>query len=122
MRVEATISEPLYAQLVEVAERLHVTKSAILDEALALFLTGLTEARHGRRVAIIDPRAPADRAVVSQVATPLLSQAEWVSHRANITLSRNAAEKVDELLAHPPQPTPALRKAVARRKGVRAVR
>jgi hypothetical protein len=113
MRLEATIPDPRYAQLAELSEELNVSKSTLIDEALSLLMTGLMEARHGRRFAIIDAES---QSVVTQVATPLLTQAAWVAHREKIELSRKEAQKVDELLAKPPKPTAALRKAVAQRR------
>lgn len=113
MRLEATISEPRNAQLRELAAELKVSKSTLIDEALAVFMTGLMEARNGRRFAIIDA---VSRAVVSQIASPLLSQAEWIAHREKIKLSRKEADTVDRLLADPPKPTAALREAAARQR------
>jgi hypothetical protein len=109
MRIEATLPEPRALQLKELANEFNVSKSAILDEALSLLMTALMGARSGRRVALID----ASQKVVSEVATPLLTQLEWTASRTKIVLSQREAEKVDALLADPPEPTPALRKAMA---------
>jgi len=112
MRLEATIPDTRYAQLSELADELQVPKSTLVEEALSVLLTGLIEARHGRRFAIIDP---ATQRVISQVATPLLMQLEWATHREKVSLSRTEAGKLEDLLENPPAPTPRLRKAMARR-------
>lgn len=113
MRVEATLPEPRGLQLTELANELSVSKSALIEEAVSLLLVALTAARRGQRVAMIDA---ASQKVVAEVATPLLTQIEWTAGREKITLSRREAAKADELLADPPEPTQALRKAMARRR------
>lgn len=110
MRIEATLPESRGLQLNEVATELNVTKSALVEEALSLLLTALTGVRRGQRVAMIDA---ASQKVVVEVVTPLLTQIEWTAGREKITLSRREAEKVGALLADPPAPTAALRKAMA---------
>jgi uncharacterized protein (DUF1778 family) len=113
IRVEATLPEPRGLQLAELADELNVTKSDLVQEAVSLLITALSGARRGQRVAMIDA---ASREVVTEVTTPLLTQIEWTVRREKIILSRREAAKVDELLSNPPEPTPALRKAMARRK------
>ncbi len=113
MRVEATLPEPRGLQLAELADELNVTKSDLVQEAISLLMTALSGARRGQRVAMIDA---ASREVVTEVVTPLLAQIEWSAGREKITLSEREAAKVDEPLSNPPQATPALRKAMARRR------
>lgn len=111
MRLETTLPDPRAAQLAKLADELHVSKSALIDEALSLLFTGLIEARKGHRLAIIDART---QRVISQVATPSLSQLEWTTYSEEIVLTPKALSRVAELIANPPPPTPALRKAMAR--------
>jgi DNA-binding transcriptional MocR family regulator len=101
MRIETTLPDPRARQLAELADELHMSKSAVIEEALALLFTGLVEARRGRRVAIIDAES---QRVISQLATPALSQVEWASRREPVTVS--------EGVASPPKATAALRKAM----------
>ncbi|MGB8931818.1 MAG: hypothetical protein WCC48_11280 [Anaeromyxobacteraceae bacterium] len=114
MRIETTLPDPRAAQLAELAEELNVSKSALIDEALALLFTGLIEARKGHRLAIIDAET---QRVISQVATPSLSQLEWTNHVESIELTPAALARIAELNENPPPPTPALRNAMARRRG-----
>lgn len=113
-RLEATLPDPRGAQVVELANSLKVSRSAFVEEALSLLVMAIMEARHGRRVAIVDT---ASQRVVSQLTTPLLMQVEWGTQpREKIALTRREAKKVDELLANPPSPGPALRRAMSRRR------
>jgi len=109
MRIEATLPAPRAQQLADLADELQTSKSAIIEEALALLFTSLLEARRGRRVAIIDAET---QRVVSQLATPVLSQLEWASHRERLTIGTPGLLLAAEAVADPPRPTPALRKAM----------
>ncbi len=113
MRIETTLPDPRARQLSEVAAELHMSKSAVIEEALALLFTSLLEARRGRRVAIVD--AETNR-VITQLSTPALSQVEWATHRERIELPEAGLLRVAEAVAHPPEPAPALRKAMRRRR------
>jgi len=113
MRLEATIPDPRAAQLAELAKELKVSKSTLIEEALSLLFTGLVEARHGRRFAIIEAES---QRIVSQVATPLLSQIEWTAHREQVSLSAEGQAKLEQTVARPPKPTAALRRAMTQRQ------
>ena len=113
MRLETTISHFRHEQLSTLAAELNVSKSDIVDEALSLLATGILEARVGRRFAIVDPDT---KEIVCHVHSPLIAQAEWIAHRERLTLSHREAEAVDTLLANPPKPSPALRKAMSARR------
>jgi len=114
VRLETTLPDPRAAQLAKLADELHVSKSTLIDEALSLLFTGLIESRRGRRLAIIDAET---QRVVSQVSTPSLSQLEWTAHPEEVRLTPKALSRVAELIADPPPPTPALRRAMARLRG-----
>jgi hypothetical protein len=109
MRIETTLPDPRARQLAEVADELHMSKSAVIEEALALLFTSLFEARRGRRVAIIDAET---QRVISQLSTPALSQVEWTAHRERLTIGVPAFSMAAEAVANPPRPTPGLRKAM----------
>jgi len=109
MRIETTLPDPRARQLAEMADELHMSKSAVIEEALALFFTSLVEARRGRRVAIIDAES---QRVISQLATPALSQVEWASQRERVAVSGAGFARVAEAVAKPPKATAALRKAM----------
>jgi hypothetical protein len=96
-----------------VVAELKATKSQIVDEALALFLKASMEAKRGRRAAIIEPGS---RQAVAEIVSPSLSQAEWPAHREKVVLSGKDSEKVGELLAHPREPTEALRRVLAKKR------
>jgi hypothetical protein len=111
MRIETTLPDPRARQLAEVADELHMSKSAVIEEALVLLFTSLFEARRGRRVAIIDAES---QRVISQLATPALSQVEWTAYRERVTVGEAAFSMAAEAVANPPPATPALRKAMRR--------
>jgi hypothetical protein len=109
MRIETTLPEPRAQQLAEMADELQMSKSAVIEEALALLFTSLAEARRGRRMAIIDAET---QRVISQFSSPALSQMEWTASRERLTLGAREFSMAAEAVANPPRPTAALRKAV----------
>jgi hypothetical protein len=111
MRLEATISAARAAQLAEVVAELKTTKSQLAAEAPALFLKAFMEAKRGRRVAIIEPET---RQTVTEMVSPSLSQVEWAAYREKVALSEK--DKVGNLVAHPREPTKALRRVLAKKR------
>lgn len=107
MRIEATIPDPLAEVIQDLAERLGVTRSQIVDEALGLFLKAATEARKGHKLAIIDSGT---QKPVCEMVIPSLAQLEWTRHVERITVSAADMRKVAASLKRPPAPTPALRR------------
>jgi Ribbon-helix-helix domain len=111
MRLEATIADTRAEQLQDLVEELKVSRSQIVEEALALFLKAIFETKRGRRVAIIDPET---QKPICEIASPALSQLEWAAVRTQVSLSPKGVEQVANVLKHPPAPSPSLRKALAR--------
>ncbi len=109
MRIETTLPDPRAQQLAEMADELQMSKSAVIEEALALLFTSLAEARRGRRMAIIDAET---QRVISQLSTPALSQMEWTASRERLTLGSREFSMAAEAVANPPKATAALRRAV----------
>jgi hypothetical protein len=113
MRVEATVPESRGQALVELAHQLGLTRSQIIDEALALFLKAVVEVRRGRRVVTIEPMSSTP---ACEMSTPTLTMLEWAAQRETIDLSPEAMTKVAQLVDSPPPPTPALTRVLARRR------
>ncbi len=86
MRLEATIPDSRGAVIEEVSKELGLTKSQLVDEAVALFLGALAQVRKGRRVAIVNKRDE----VVSEILTPSLVHLDW--HHEKLTLSAEAGQ------------------------------
>jgi len=105
MRVEATIADARAAALAELAKELRLSRSQILDEALALFLSAVLEVRRGRRLATIGS-AGSPREIV----TPTLALIEWTTHRQGLRLPEDAVRKMAALAKHPPNANKALRR------------
>lgn len=113
MRLEATISETRREQLRALQAELKLSKSQVVDEALSIFLKAYMETKRGNRLAIVEPET---QRTVCEVASPSLSQVEWASFRRSVKLSSAATKKVRRMIGRPAAPTPALRKAMARRR------
>lgn len=113
MRLEATIPDNRANAAVQLAEELGLSRSQLIDEALALFLKAVVEVRRGRRLVTLDPTSshPA-----CELATPTLSALEWAVKPEKVELSAAAMAKVQALVDAPPAPGYRLR-AAAKRHG-----
>ncbi len=113
MRIEATIPEATGEQLNQLTDELGVTRSQIVEEALALLVRAVLEARRGRRVAIVEADT---QKTVCEIVSPILSQLEWAAHRTKIALDAKAMKELARALEAPAEPTAALRKLMSKRK------
>ena len=111
MRIEATIPDGRRDQLETLQAELGLSKSQVVDEALALFLHAYLEAKKGRRLAIIESESGKQ---ISEVTSPSLGHVEWTNYRQSLKLSAAAVEKIRQMVKKPAAPTAALRKAFAR--------
>ena len=111
MRVEATLPDARGQQLDDAARELGLSRSEIISEALAVFLTSLSEARRGFRLAFVNATEPQ---IVRELVTPALAQLSWHAHREKAVLADGAA--LATALASDAEPTPELRKLVSRRR------
>jgi len=111
MRLEATVPDSRGSAVVELAEELGLSRSQLVDEALALFLKAVIEVRRGRRLVTIDP---ASSAPACELATPTLSALEWAQHRQKTRLSAKSLAKMSALAESPPEPGARLRRAARR--------
>ncbi len=110
MRLEATVPDSRGAQVLKLAEELGLSRSQVVDEALALFLKAVLEIRRGRRLVTLDPTGPG---AACELATPTLSALEWTARPVRLIMSPAALAKMMELAAAPPKPNARL-KAAAR--------
>ena len=55
MRFEATIPDNRANAAAQLADELGLSRSQLMDEALALFLKAVVEVRRGRRLVTLDP-------------------------------------------------------------------
>lgn len=107
MRVEATVPDARARTLAELAEQLGLSRSQIIDEALALFLKAVLEARRGRRIVLMDPEGTA---VTTEIVTPTLAQLEWIAHRQVLRLPAEAAKRIADRASRPAKPNASLRR------------
>lgn len=115
MRLETTIGDRRAEQLETLANELGVSKSQLIEEALALFIRAAMEHKRGRKLAIVGEGAEA----VCEIVSPSLTHLDWTLHREQITVSREEAARIGKLAANPPSPAPALRRAMTRKKNER---
>lgn len=113
MRLEATIPDSRGSAVLQLAEELGLSRSQLIDEALALFLKAVLEVRRGRRLVTLDPQSSAS---ACELATPTLAALEWAQRPARVELPPEALARMKELAASAPAPSPRLR-AAAKRHG-----
>lgn len=113
MRLEATIPDSRGSAVIQLAEELGLSRSQIIDEALALFLKVVLEVRRGRRVVTLDPQTAQP---ACELATPTLSALEWAMKPEKIRLPSEALAKMHEIVDAPPRPSARLRAAAKRHK------
>ncbi len=111
MRFEATVPDSRGAAVVELAEQLGLSRSQLIDEALALFLKAVIEVRRGRRLVTLDPRSEAP---VCEIATPTLAALEWTQNPKPLDLSPKAIARMQELIDAAGPPAAALEAAFKR--------
>ena len=113
MRLEATIPPSRGNAVDALADELGMSRSQLVDEALALFLKAVLEVRRGRRLVTLDPRSSQP---ACELATPTLSALEWALSPQKLDLSVDALAKINALVEAAPRPGPRLR-AAAKRHG-----
>lgn len=113
MRLEATIPDNRGSAVVQLAEELGLSRSQLIDEALALFLKAVVEVRRGRRLVTLDPSSSQP---ACEIATPTLAALEWAQRPERLELSAPALDKMRQLVEAPPQPSARLRIAARRRR------
>jgi len=97
--------------MVELAAELGMSRSQVVDEALALFLKAVVEVRKGRRLVTVDPRHPEP---VCEIATPTLTALEWALNREPLRLTPEEIATMRELIDAPPTPSARLKAAAKR--------
>lgn len=113
MRLEATVPDSRGTALMQLAGELGLSRSQIVDEALALFLKAVLEVRRGRRLVTVDPESTTP---VCELATPTLTALEWTTRPVPLRLSSDAVRRMADLAAAPAEPSETLREAVRRRR------
>lgn len=114
MRLEATLPDSRAQALERLADELGLSKSQVVDEAVAMFLQVVSAVRGGRRLVAVAPSLAAGPDCL--ITTPTLSALEWTSRSEPLPVSADAMERVRTLLAEPPSPSAPARAAAARFK------
>ncbi len=111
MRLEATVPDNRGNAIVDLAKELGMSKSQVIDEALALFLKAILEVRRGRRVVTLEP---GENSPACEISTPTLAALEWARTPMKLDLPLEEIEAIQALNDSPPAPGPRLRRIVAR--------
>ncbi|WP_157370794.1 hypothetical protein [Vulgatibacter incomptus] len=99
--------------MLQLADELGLSRSQLIDEALALFLKAVLEVRKGRRLVMLDP---ATSRPACELATPTLAALEWAGKPEKMELSPEEHAKMRALAKDAPAPSLRLR-AAAKRHG-----
>ncbi len=113
MRLEATVPASRGTAFVQLADELKLSRSQLIDEALALFLKAVLEVRAGRRLVTVDPRSSQP---VCEIATPTLAALEWALKPEKLDLAPDALARIQRLLEPAPKPSARLRSAAKRHR------
>jgi hypothetical protein len=113
MRLEATVPDNRGSAVVQLADELGLSRSQLIDEALALFLKAVLEVKRGRRLVTVDPRSTQP---ACEIATPTLAALEWALKPEKLKLPSEALAKMQELVEAAPQPNSRLRAAAKRHR------
>lgn len=111
MRLEATVPDGRGAAALELADELGLSRSQLIDEALALFLKAVIEVRRGRRLVTV---APDGAGPACELATPTLSALEWAMQPEKLSLSEKSIAQIQKLAASNARPGARLREAAKR--------
>jgi hypothetical protein len=113
MRLEATVPESRGTAIAQLAQEMGLSRSQIVDEALALFFKAVLEIRRGRRLVMLDPQSAQP---ACEFATPTLLALEWALNPMSLALPETAVAKLKELASAEKEPSPQLREAVKRHR------
>ncbi|HVE85016.1 MAG TPA: hypothetical protein VND93_19330, partial [Myxococcales bacterium] len=106
MRLEATVPDSRGSAAAQLADELGLSRSQLIDEALALFLKAVLEVRRGRRLVTLDPDSSRP---ACELATPTLSALEWAMRPEKLALPSKALETMQQLASAAPRPGARLR-------------
>ena len=112
MRLEATIPDNRGNAVLQLADELGLSRSQLIDEALALFLKAVVEVRRGHRLVTLDPGSSLP---ACEISTPTLAALEWAMKPEKLELPATALEKMRSLIDAPPKPSARLRATAKRR-------
>jgi hypothetical protein len=114
MRLEATVPDSRAQAVDRLADELGLSKSQVVDEAVAMFIQAVSAVRGGRRLVAVSPDAKSGPDCL--IMTPTLAALEWTSRSEPLQISVEALERVRALIAEPPAPGARTRAAAARFK------
>jgi hypothetical protein len=114
MRLEATLPDSRGQAVERLADELGLSKSQVVDEAVAIFIQAVTAVRGGRRLVAV--ATDVQNGPDCLITTPTLASLEWTARSEPLQVSAQALERVRALIADPPAPGAASRAAASRFK------
>jgi hypothetical protein len=108
MRLEATVPTSRGEAVDKLSRELGLSRSQLIDEALALFLKAVHEIQQGRRLCTVDPKTSMP---ACELATPTLSAIEWALKSEHLELPTESIQKMKALIDAPAEPNERLRAA-----------
>jgi hypothetical protein len=118
-RIEATLPDSRAEAADQLAEQLGLSRSQVVDEALALFVKVVLEIRKGRRVVSLEADGSS---AVCELSTPSMTMLEWNAAPVAVKVTPEELARMEALNREPPEPTERLRKAAARFRNLPANR
>ncbi|HZI03758.1 MAG TPA: DUF1778 domain-containing protein [Archangium sp.] len=116
MRLQASISDALYAQAQKLGAELGLNMSQVTEEAFSLLAKTILEMKRGYRVAFVREGEPG---MVREYSSPVLTQLELNQQEAErIVLPDADFDRLQGALESPPEPNAALR-ALSRKRQAR---
>ncbi len=113
MRFEATVPDSRGTAAAQLADELGLSRSQLVDEALALFLKAVIEVRRGRRLVTLDAGSSQP---ACELVTPTLAALEWARNPGQLELPAEALEKMARAAEAAPPPGARLRAAARRHR------
>jgi hypothetical protein len=111
MRLEATVPESRGQAVDQLGRELGLSRSQVIDEALAMYFQAVSAVRGGRRLMAVDPAA---KGLDYLIVTPTLTALEWAANPQPLEVSPAAIERIRGLIATPPAPSTDARAAAER--------
>lgn len=112
-RIDATVTPQQQQAVEQIAIETGLSSSAVVSEAVSLYLTAYMEAKRGHRLVTLDPET---QRPACALVTPTLSAMEWAGHIASVKIAPEAVQAVQAMIDDPPAPNAALREAMRKRK------
>lgn len=111
MRLEASMNDVRGQQFEELRKELGLSKSELVEEAVAYLLDSIDHVKRGRAVAVME-----DDRKITDLNPPTFSLIRWLNHRETVTLPGSDFDRVADALEKPAEPTEDLKQLMHRHR------